>query len=71
MLHQYYSNNYVKAKIMKWQKNIYNNSYDFRSVRFGFYTSALGTMLATAALGVVHPALCGIMLYDYYLLAAF
>lgn len=71
VLHQYYDNKYKQANLMKFHKHVYNNSYDFKSVRFGFYASTLSTVLATAALGLVHPMLCGLMLYDFYLLAAF
>lgn len=56
-------NNYLKY--------IYNNSYDVKGVRFGFFSSTLSTIAATVALGLIHPMLCGLMLYDFYLLAAF
>jgi hypothetical protein len=71
ILHGYYQNKYHKSEMNKFIKFIYSNSYDLSTVRFNFYASTLSTVLATVALGMVHPALCGIMLYDYYLLGAF
>jgi len=71
ILHGYYQNNYSKAKMNKHVKYIYQNTYNLSHVRFQLFASTFSTALATAALGMIHPALCGMMLYDYYLLAAF
>jgi hypothetical protein len=71
MLHQYHQNHYKNANELKYIKFIYDNSYDFGAVRFNFKASIASTVLLTAALGMVSPMLCGIMLYDYYLLMSF
>ena len=71
VLHGYFQNKYHEAKLNNYLKFIYKNSYDVKSVRFGFFSSTLSTVAATVALGLVHPMLCGLMLYDFYLLAAF
>jgi hypothetical protein len=71
VLHGYYQNRYHEANCNKFVKYVYNNSYDVSHVRFGLFSSTLSTVAATVALGMVHPLLCGLMMYDYYLLAAF
>lgn len=55
----------------KYLKFIYNNSYDLKQVRFNLWASTFSTVVATAALALVNPYLMGVMIYDYYLLAAF
>ena len=71
VMHGYYQNKYSQANMNKYLKFIYNNSYDLKKVRFNLWASTFSTVVATAALALVNPYLCAVMLYDYYLLAAF
>jgi hypothetical protein len=71
ILHGYYENNYSKSKMNKFLKFIYNNSYDLSAVRLNLFASTFATGLATGCLGMIHPYLALLTIYDWYLLAAF
>lgn len=71
ILHGYYQNKYFVARSNKYNKHIYTNNYDLNTVKLHLGASCFSTVLATGLLALINPWLCGLMLYDYYLLAAF
>lgn len=71
MLNSYYSNAYKKAKSEKFSYFAFTNTYEPKTLRFHYGVSIATTLVATAGLFMVHPALTLLMLYDYYLLLGF
>jgi hypothetical protein len=65
-LNSYFSNTYQKAKTNKFHYFAFLNTYDPKELRFHFGISVGTTFLATVGLGLVHPLLPLLMLYDYY-----
>jgi len=71
VLHGCYENKYVQGKQNKFLKYVYQNSYDLSQVRSNFFASTFSTVFSTMILGAINPMLMPLMIYDYYLLAAF
>jgi hypothetical protein len=66
MLNSYFENTYKKAKVNKFHYFAFINTYDPKNLRFHFGISLGTTLLATAALALVHPLMPALLLFDYY-----
>ena len=68
LLNQYFSNSYYKAKMNKFRSLVFFLPYRTADIRGNYRMMWLTTTVAATFLGMMHPALSLLMLYDYYLL---
>jgi len=68
LLNQYFSNSYYKAKMNKFRTLVYYLPYRAVDIRDNYRRMWVTTTVTAVFLGLVHPALSFLMLYDYYLL---
>jgi hypothetical protein len=68
MLNQYYQNGYSTSKSNKHMSLVYLLPYEVLDIRFNYRMMWFTTGFAAAALGMIHPALPTVLLYDFYLL---
>jgi len=65
-LHGYYENTYRKAKMNEMAYFIYNNPYTMSDIRRVYLLSAFSTIMASATLALIHPALLLLLSSEYY-----
>jgi len=68
LLNQYFSNNYIKARLNKFRSLVYYLPYSAVDIRGNYRMMWATTTVAATFLGLIHPALALLMSYDYYLL---
>ena len=68
LLNQYFSNNYIKARLNKFRSLVYYLPYSAVDIRGNYRMMWVTTTVAATFLGLIHPALALLMSYDYYLL---